>query len=236
MSTEMPHADQAPAASPAAADSRLKEALCRALLRTLCHKMQSSMEEQVPPRSLGLRSWNRAELIAEMIGDLVGLDVDRVYEAYEDGDYTGSGLIEQLEPLLARGRGCWMTPIDVAATPGVASLPVPGLPRLPCRGCCRLPGGQHALREDAKTERPGPRPDEGTLTGDIQRNPLLPEDGQTARRGGSQRWIVPVRPPASPLAHPATAFTDATLDGRREVHLLKDGQTSRRGRSSDGKS
>jgi hypothetical protein len=108
MSTAAPRADQAPITSPAGADPQPEQALRRALLRTLCHKMHSLMEERPPPGSLGFRNWDRAGLIAEMIGDLVGLEVDRVYEGYEDGDFTASGLIERMEPLLVRGYGNWM--------------------------------------------------------------------------------------------------------------------------------
>jgi hypothetical protein len=110
VSTAAPHVDQAPIASPAGStDPRLEEALRRALLRTLCHKMHDMMQEQPRSRSLGFRNWDRAALIAEMIGDLVGLEVDRVYEGYEDGDFTACGLLERMEPLLAQGHGTWMT-------------------------------------------------------------------------------------------------------------------------------
>lgn len=40
---------------------------------------------------------------------MVGLKLEEVYQAFEDGDCAGTGLIEQLQPLLARGRGSWMT-------------------------------------------------------------------------------------------------------------------------------
>jgi hypothetical protein len=58
---------------------------------------------------LNFRGWDRGELVAEMIGDLVGLEAMEVYQAFDRGECTGRGLIQQLEPLLARGGGSWMT-------------------------------------------------------------------------------------------------------------------------------
>jgi hypothetical protein len=109
MSTGRPHADQAPIASTAGnADRLLQEALRKALLRSLCHKMHSlwDRQQQYTPQ---FQRWERADLVAEMIGDMVGLTADEVYQAFDNGDCTGAGLIQQLEPLLARDRGSWMT-------------------------------------------------------------------------------------------------------------------------------
>jgi hypothetical protein len=104
MSSERPHADHLPGG----ADPLLQESVRRALLRTLCHQMQISFDpKQV--RGLGLREWDRTQLIAEMIGDLVGLEGERVFEFFGDADFTCDGLVEQLEPLLARDCGSWMT-------------------------------------------------------------------------------------------------------------------------------
>jgi hypothetical protein len=104
MSTENPRADQALTAFAAVtADPLPQEALCRALLRTLCHKLHSLWDDQ-QQFSPKFRWLEKVDAVAEMIGDMVGLELEEVFQAFDDGECTGYGLIEQLEPLLARNR------------------------------------------------------------------------------------------------------------------------------------
>ena len=53
------------------------------------------------------------ELVAEMVGDLVGLKVDEIYEVIDNVDgpeCLGDALFRQLQPRLAAGHGSWMIP------------------------------------------------------------------------------------------------------------------------------
>jgi hypothetical protein len=109
MNLEKPHSDQAPIASAAGTvDPLLHEALRRALLRSLCHKLHSvwDRQQQYSPQFQWLE---QVDIVAEMIGDMVGLKFEAVHLAFEDNAYMGDGLIAQLEPLLGHGHGSWMT-------------------------------------------------------------------------------------------------------------------------------
>jgi hypothetical protein len=113
MSTEARQADPAPSASPAgSASPQLEEALRRALLRSLCHKMHSVWDRQ-QIYNAPYRRMDCSDVLAEMIGDMVGLTAEKVYLVFDDacdsGEHVGDRLIEELEPLLARGSGSWMT-------------------------------------------------------------------------------------------------------------------------------
>jgi len=93
-------------------DPRLIEALRKALLRSLCHKMHSLWDRK-QVYSASFRRLDASDAIAEMIGDLVGLEGDEVTQIFDDasdsGEHVGERLVERLDPLLARGRGAWMT-------------------------------------------------------------------------------------------------------------------------------
>lgn len=112
MSTEASHADQVPVTSPAGTtDPRLIEALRKALLRSLCHKMHSLWDRQ-QVYTASFQRLAAQEAVAEMIGDLVGLKGDvviRIFDdAYDNGEHMGDRLVEELDPLLTRGLGAWM--------------------------------------------------------------------------------------------------------------------------------
>lgn len=87
----------------------LDQALRRALLRSLCYKLHGVWDRKHPYYSPNFSWLEQVDIVAEMIGDLVGLDFEEVHEAFDDNGGTGDKLIEELEPLLADGHGSWMT-------------------------------------------------------------------------------------------------------------------------------
>jgi hypothetical protein len=86
-----------------------REALRRALLFSLCHKLQSVHDRHIM-RFIDLRRAGCVDVVAEMVGDLVGLKAQEVYEIFDSGDGLGEELFLQLEPRLAAGHGTWMIP------------------------------------------------------------------------------------------------------------------------------
>jgi hypothetical protein len=84
----------------------LNEALRRALLRSLCHKLHSLWDRQQGYARASQRL-EYARCAAEMIGEMVGLTGKKVYEVFEESG-TGCELIEQMEPLLAPVRRSWI--------------------------------------------------------------------------------------------------------------------------------
>jgi hypothetical protein len=88
---------------------QLQAALRRALLKSLCHKLQSVHQRHVA-RFLDLARSSCVDVVAEMVGDLVGLEVPQVYGVFDDCDCLAEDLFRLLEPRLAAGYGSWMTP------------------------------------------------------------------------------------------------------------------------------
>jgi hypothetical protein len=91
---------------------QLREPLRRALLLSLCHKLHSLHDRHI----MQFRDIERAgcvDIVAEMVGDLVGLSLNGVYEILDGVDgqgCLGDELFERLEPRLAAGHGSWMIP------------------------------------------------------------------------------------------------------------------------------
>jgi hypothetical protein len=79
---------------------QLSEAHARAWLRSLCRKLQT-VHERHEARPLDLPLGMRVDLVAEMIGELAGLEVEEIYELFDRGGGTARGLMRELEPLPA---------------------------------------------------------------------------------------------------------------------------------------
>jgi hypothetical protein len=84
-----------------------REALRAALLLTLCHKLHSVHDRHIM-HFIDIQKAGCVDLVAEMVGDLVGLAVEEVYKVLDSIDSQGclgDELFWRLEPLLAAGHG-----------------------------------------------------------------------------------------------------------------------------------
>jgi hypothetical protein len=92
----------------------LHEAVRAALLQCLCHKLHSVHDRHIM-NFIDIRRAGCVDVVAEMVGDLVGLTVEEVYEVLDSVDgprCLGEELFWRLEPRLAAGHGygSWMIP------------------------------------------------------------------------------------------------------------------------------
>jgi hypothetical protein len=89
-----------------------REAVRAALLLSLCHKLHSVHDRHIM-NFIDIRRAGCVDVVAEMVGDLVGLTVEGVYEILDSIDgpgCLGEELFWRLEPRLAAGYGSWMIP------------------------------------------------------------------------------------------------------------------------------
>jgi len=98
MSTARQHAEHQPIDG--ATEPQLSEAHARAWLTSLCRKLQS-VHERHEARPLDLPLAMRVDLVAEMIGEVTGLEVEEIYELFDRGGGTAKGLMRELGPLPA---------------------------------------------------------------------------------------------------------------------------------------
>jgi len=90
-------------------DGQPREVVRRALLRSLCHALQRLFEGHIG-RLVDLRRTEAADLVVDLVGKLVGLQYEEIYEIYDRCEGMGNKLSLELEPRLAAGYGNWMLP------------------------------------------------------------------------------------------------------------------------------
>jgi len=90
-------------------DRQPREVVRRALLRSLCHALQRLFEGHIS-RLLDQRRTESADLVVELVGKLVGLQREEIYELFDRCKGMGNKLSLELEPRLAAGHGNWMMP------------------------------------------------------------------------------------------------------------------------------
>jgi len=90
-------------------EAQPREAVRSALLNLLCQKLPVLFERHI----ICFRDLDRAdsvELVAEMLGNLVGLNIEEVFEVFDSCKGVAEMLFLRLEPRLAADCGSWMIP------------------------------------------------------------------------------------------------------------------------------
>lgn len=155
MNTEKRLAGQQSIDAPSVAEPLgLTEAQGRAWLISLCRKLQSVNElHEMRPLDRGLAV--RVDVVAEMIGELAGLQIEEIYELFDRADGTAEGLMQQLEPLPAEAYRAWLAVGGPRTRPANSSARMsagevqegpPGA-AAPPQGSCPASGRPGALRQ-----------------------------------------------------------------------------------------